>query len=1211
MPTNDGGENCCSPKRRDVIIDALNKSIEIFSAHEENSFDEVLTDGIRPVANAVGLDRVVFYALVERDGVKRLGQVYRWDKSKGGLMSLADELRVLPNVPVLEDWISTTSRGEAVRLRESDYSEDVAAVMRAYGIRSIMIVPIFTHGKFWGVVNLQDHTNDRYFDEGCADLLFSAARVFSNAVIRAESERDTHNALKALERREKMSDTLNKVSVMFLSQREDTFEETMTTGVREIADLFNLDRLSIWRNIKKPDAMHASQIYRWDRDAGGTTVPTPGLEDVAYTKLAPRWEAVFAKGETINCPIKHLPEAPMLRSFGVVSAFIAPIFINNELWGFALLEDRHTERFFEKDSAEMMLSAVLLCANTVMRADMEREIISANEFTSAIIDASPIGFNVFDENANITDCNDILLKILGTTKEYYLKHFYEFSPEYQSDGVKSKDKAITIVRRALNGEKVVLEWTNCTSTGKPIPFEITLVRVMYKGKYVVMSYKYDLRKTKAMSDSIREQGELLKIRLEQQELISELSRGFISSGDSEMLVREAIAKLGRYHDVSLVFVFSLDYERKDTGLAYHWCADEATPRMSISNLFVYLTSIFPEHLPDGDTLPIVVCNDTAVSHEPVFQALYAINVRAVIGAPLYVEGRLWGVVCVEQNFTPRNWTKREQEFVSVTASTIAGVIMRDIYTIKLKEALHKATEASKAKGEFLSNMSHEMRTPLNAITGMTAIGKSAKDMERKDYALGKIQDASTHLLGLINDILDMSKIEANMLRLSAVEFSFEKILKRVAELVNFKVDEKQQKFTVRIDNAIPDSLFGDDQRLVQVIINLLGNAVKFTPENGSISLETRFLGEENNICTIEISVSDTGIGISPEQQKHLFQSFQQADGSTVRKFGGTGLGLAISKNIVEMMGGKIRIESEIGKGSKFIFTICMKRGTAKKRSLAASGVDLNNIRILAVDDDPDILEYFDETARFFGVHCDTAASGEEALDLINLRGAYHICFVDWKMPGMDGIQLAHELKTRRASVNTFVIMISAAEWSTIEDDAKKAGVDKFMSKPLFQSTIADIIHEYLGDDKTRSETAQGEESHVPENTFAGRCVLLAEDVEINREIVLALLEPTELSIDCAESGAEAVRLFTQSPDKYDLIFMDVQMPGMDGYEATRLIRAMDFSRAKTVPIVAMTANVFQEDIEKCLNAGMNNHIGKPLDLDEVLDKLRKYLSSNH
>jgi len=310
------------------------------------------------------------------------------------------------------------------------------------------------------------------------------------------------------------------------------------------------------------------------------------------------------------------------------------------------------------------------------------------------------------------------------------------------------------------------------------------------------------------------------------------------------------------------------------------------------------------------------------------------------------------------------------------------------------------------------------------------------------------------------------------------------------------------------------------------------------------------------------------------------------------------------------MGGKIRIESEIGKGSKFIFNVRMKRGSDKKRPWAVYGVNLNNIRILAVDDDPDILEYFDETALILGVHCDTAANGEEALDLVGRRGAYHICFVDWKMPGMDGIQLAHELKSRRASINSFVIMISAAEWSVIEEEAKKAGVDKFMSKPLFQSTIAGIINEYIGAGERGEESVEDTQSAF-DSVFTGRHILLAEDVEINREIVLALLEPTQLQIDCAESGAEAVSLFTKAPYKYDLIFMDVQMPGMDGYEATQRIRALDTPRAKTVPIVAMTANVFQEDIDKCLNAGMNNHIGKPLNFDEVLEKLRKYLSANN
>jgi CheY-like chemotaxis protein len=327
----------------------------------------------------------------------------------------------------------------------------------------------------------------------------------------------------------------------------------------------------------------------------------------------------------------------------------------------------------------------------------------------------------------------------------------------------------------------------------------------------------------------------------------------------------------------------------------------------------------------------------------------------------------------------------------------------------------------------------------------------------------------------------MSKIEANKFELSPEEFDFENMIQQVVNVINFRVDEKRQKFTVQISRDIPKILIADDHRLAQVIINLIGNAVKFTPEQGSIGLDARLLGEENNLCTIEISISDTGIGISAEQQKQLFNSFQQAEAITARKFGGTGLGLAISKNIVEMMGGKIWVISEPEKGSVFKFTIQAKRGSC-----------VNDNRGM---DQPD----------------------KEEQDI--------------------------------------------------------AGI------------------------------------------FAGRRILLAEDVEINREIVQTLLEPTQLKIDCAENGAEAVRMFAETPEKYDMIFMDVQMPEMDGYEATQRIRAIEAEhnaslqlseRPKGVPIIAMTANVVREDVEKCLDAGMDGHIGKPLDLDEVLGKLKNY-----
>jgi len=494
---------------------------------------------------------------------------------------------------------------------------------------------------------------------------------------------------------------------------------------------------------------------------------------------------------------------------------------------------------------------------------------------------------------------------------------------------------------------------------------------------------------------------------------------------------------------------------------------------------------------------------------------------------------------------------------------------------------------------------------------MTTIGKKASDSSRKDYCFTKIEDASNHLLGVINDILDMSKIEANKFEIVPAEFELEKMLRRVVNIVNFRIDEKRQKLSVHVDSSIPRTLIGDDQRIAQVITNLLGNAVKFTPEEGFITIAVRLAGKTNNLCILQVSVSDSGIGISAEQQEKLFKSFEQAESSTTRKYGGTGLGLAISKSIVELMGGSIWVESEPGKGSVFSFTIQVQCGTEEKRIPLSAEINLSNVRILAVDDDPDVLTYFTDITQGFGIICDVAISGEEALELIAKKGGYNIYFIDWRMPGMDGVQLAREIKSRMTE-NSIVTMISAAEWSEVADEAKAAGVDKFLSKPLFPSTIAEIINECFGVDERQIEKAKAADI---DGVFAGRRILLVEDMEINREIVQALLEPTELEIYCAENGAEAVRMFTESPAKYDIIFMDIQMPVMDGYEATQRIRKLEAEKVnaskkdtvRKVPIIAMTANVFKEDIEKCLEAGMDSHVGKPLDLEEVMVRLHSFL----
>jgi len=587
------------------------------------------------------------------------------------------------------------------------------------------------------------------------------------------------------------------------------------------------------------------------------------------------------------------------------------------------------------------------------------------------------------------------------------------------------------------------------------------------------------------------------------------------------------------------------------------------------------------------------------------------GIVSILVVPVNLQGKFWGFIGFDDCHKERVFSENEETILHSAGLLIGNALLRNEMTlnlhtgaIELEAALEKAKAASLAKTNFLSNMSHEIRTPMNAIIGMTTIGKAAADLERKDYAFGRIEGAANHLLGIINDILEMSKIEAGKFELIYLEFNLEKLLEKVVNIISFRIDERRQKFTVNIDRNIPQFLIGDEQRLAQVITNLLSNSVKFTPEEGSIHLGVNLEKEEDNIFTLKFHVRDTGIGISPEQKARLFTSFEQAESSTSRKYGGTGLGLAISKHIVELMDGTIWIESELGHGAAFFFTIRIKGLKEKDINPLLSGVDWSNIRILAVDDDPEILECFTGIAKQFKISCDTASSGEEALQRITSGISYNIYFIDWKMPGMDGIELSRKIKSQNAD-KSVITMISAAGWNEIEKDAKAAGVDDFLSKPLFSSSIADCINKNIG---VAGSSSAAESAAQPVETYSGRRLLLAEDVEINREIVMELLKPLQFEIECAVNGEEAVKMFTAQPEKYDLIFMDVQMPEMDGYEATRRIRALDVPNAGKIPIIAMTANVFREDIDKCLEMGMNDHVGKPLDFNEVLDKLRHYLA---
>ena len=553
--------------------------------------------------------------------------------------------------------------------------------------------------------------------------------------------------------------------------------------------------------------------------------------------------------------------------------------------------------------------------------------------------------------------------------------------------------------------------------------------------------------------------------------------------------------------------------------------------------------------------------------------------------------------------------KDEHGNVILFATVIRDITVFLEHEIKLEEARKAAEAANIAKSDFLSRMSHEIRTPMNAIIGMIKIGLGTDNTDRKNYCFTRADSAAKHLLSIINDVLDMSKIEADKFELSYSEFNFERSLKNIASMANVRAEDKHLVFIVNLGYDVPAYILCDEMRLSQVITNLLTNAIKFTPEKGVVSLNINKLEETSDEIVLRIEVADTGIGISKEQQERLFTPFNQANSGIATTFGGTGLGLAISKRIVELMGGTIWIESELGKGSKFIFTLKMEKVKRQSHTEIHESESLSSMRILAVDESHDTRDYFEHTMKAYRLHCDVASTGTQAIDMIKESAdmPYSLFFIDRQMPDMDGVELAQKIRELNKK-GSIVIMISANDWNTVETDAIAAGIDYFISKPLFPSTLINSINTCMGVEIY--ETVEDEDEGIHKlYDFRNHTVLIAEDVEINREIMSALLEVTGVIIDYAENGKEAVSAFCENPEKFDLILMDINMPEMDGYEATRQIRALDMAIAKEVPIIAMTANVFKEDIERCLAAGMNGHTGKPIDSDELMEKMNEYLGN--
>ena len=675
----------------------------------------------------------------------------------------------------------------------------------------------------------------------------------------------------------------------------------------------------------------------------------------------------------------------------------------------------------------------------------------------------------------------------------------------------------------------------------------------------------------------------------------------VERGDEVII--ESLTEIGQALNAASVQLwrFAEDEENPENSYAdyaYGWSPNnmKLASRLQASQL--------PDWMPrlhNGE--PIIIRHTTMNEIEA---AIFSRNgIQTFLTVPISMNGKLWGMISTLHKRT-KNFAEEEITLLSAAGVFIMTSIAEKEVTRSLIAAREDALAGARAKSDFLSRMSHEIRTPMNAIIGMTKIAESTDELERLRHCFANIDAASTHLLGILNDVLDMAKIDAGKLEFDKAPLDLERMLIKICSIVSDKMQEKHIDFNVILQNKIHLAYFGDEMRLSQVVTNLLSNAVKFTPEYGRVTIRvSEVAGHANGeVSTLRFLVEDTGIGIDEDGISRLFGAFEQANKGITQQFGGTGLGLSISKSIVEGMNGRIWVESEVGVGSKFSFEVDLECDVQKDP--LRDHPNAADLSILIIDTSRTLrgLSNDDRMLQRGANRFDYVSTLQDTLRVLERENAagmpIHVMAMDYSL---DFVRDEYEQILAAANGAQPVILAPFDEWTAIEDKFRELGreIPRFCAKPMFLSSL------FIALRLDTSESSGAGATAVAELDFSGKRLLLVEDIDINREIFITLLEDSGVEIDEAEDGRVGFECFRDNQDKYDIIVMDIQMPQLNGYEATRAIRALGTPQSQSVPIVAMTANAFREDIEACLAAGMNGHLMKPIDLDSLLSTLKEYL----
>lgn len=830
---------------------------------------------------------------------------------------------------------------------------------------------------------------------------------------------------------------------------------------------------------------------------------------------------------------------------------------------------------------------------------LEEQIQSVDQYLAmtqrtnlSIFNANPHMNIIFDAKFNAVDCNPAFMHFFGyddkaTCIRNIVATLQASIPAYQPTGRESiplQQRLIDTVQYGISEFETLL-----VVRGQEVPIRVVMKKIDYQDNFAIACYLVELTDIKKHERELLAQDKLLQAANSVATMLLQSTReNFMDTlqdilqilGESVAVDRTYIWKNNQIDGVMYADQLC-EWRNKDAPLS----AIHGESRFCYDKYFSNGTAFFTESL----------CINSPVNELPdEFQRFPALaDIKSLLLVPIVLQDNFWGFLGFDDcKDSARHFSSAKESIMRSVGLMIASAVLRNQISENLIAAKEAALEASRAKSEFLSRMSHEIRTPMNAIIGMTAIARKTDDLPHIQYCLDRIDSASHQLLDLINNILDMSKIEANKLEISPNAFDLEQLIQNVYHVSHVKIQEKQLHFTIQFEDLFPRMIVCDELRLSQVLINLLSNAAKFTPEHGEITVSIRYLARENKPY-LHVEVQDTGIGIPADQQERLFDAFEQADSSTTRQYGGTGLGLAICRNIIQLMDGDIWVRSEPGQGTCFIFEVRFDWGENLYPQFPGQ---MPHLRSLIVDSSPQQSAHLQGILKQISLPCDTASSLQQAITMAE-SARYDILLTNGALL-QDG-QAAFQLQEAAHEAEIVIIAADAPLENPPALDAPH-----ILPQPVLPLTLYQMLA-HLNEGSPAAEPA----INAPTPYFwPDKCLLLAEDVEINTEIMLSLLEETGISVVCADDGAQALEKYRKNSQKFDLILMDIQMPHMDGLEATRQIRSSNLPGCRDIPIIAMTANAFREDVEQCLAAGMHGHIAKPIDPEQLFHVLAAYLA---